>query len=68
MLDVTMVPSIWPFAVGDNLQTLASCQGHSTHDAPSELNLPQRIPSPLFDCTTSATGRGIIPRADLLLR
>ena len=24
------------------------CQGHSSLDAPSELNLPQRIPSPLF--------------------
>jgi hypothetical protein len=26
----------------------ASCQGHSSLDAPSELNPPQRIPSPLF--------------------
>ena len=24
------------------------CQGHSSLDAPSELNPPQRIPSPLF--------------------
>ena len=24
------------------------CQGHSSLDTPSELNLPQRIPSPLF--------------------
>ena len=24
------------------------CQGHSSLDAPSELNLPQKIPSPLF--------------------
>ena len=24
------------------------CQGHSSLDAPSELNLPQRIPSPLL--------------------
>ena len=35
------------------------CQGHSSLDAPSELNPPQRIPSPLFHCTTSATGRGL---------
>ena len=26
----------------------ASCQGHSSLDAPSELNPPQRIPSPLL--------------------
>ena len=26
----------------------ANCQGHSSLDAPSELNPPQRIPSPLF--------------------
>ena len=26
----------------------AFCQGHSSLDAPSELNPPQRIPSPLF--------------------
>ena len=25
-----------------------SCQGHSSLDAPSELNPPQRIPSPLY--------------------
>ena len=25
-----------------------NCQGHSSLDAPSELNPPQRIPSPLF--------------------
>ena len=25
-----------------------ACQGHSSLDAPSELNPPQRIPSPLF--------------------
>ena len=25
----------------------SNCQGHSSLDAPSELNLPQRIPSPL---------------------
>ena len=25
------------------------CQGHSSLDAPSELNPPQRIPSPLFN-------------------
>ena len=24
------------------------CQGHSSLDAPSELNLPQKIPSPLL--------------------
>ena len=24
------------------------CQGHSSLDAPSELNPPQRIPSPLY--------------------
>ena len=24
------------------------CQGHSSLDAPSELNPPQRVPSPLF--------------------
>ena len=27
---------------------LRECQGHSSLDAPSELNPPQRIPSPLF--------------------
>ena len=27
---------------------VADCQGHSSLDAPSELNPPQRIPSPLF--------------------
>ena len=27
---------------------LHCCQGHSSLDAPSELNPPQRIPSPLF--------------------
>ena len=27
---------------------VGGCQGHSSLDAPSELNLPQRIPSPLF--------------------
>ena len=27
---------------------LVDCQGHSSLDAPSELNPPQRIPSPLF--------------------
>ena len=26
----------------------ANCQGHSSLDAPSELNPPQRIPSPLL--------------------
>ena len=26
---------------------LRNCQGHSSLDAPSELNPPQRIPSPL---------------------
>ena len=26
---------------------IGNCQGHSSLDAPSELNLPQRIPSPL---------------------
>ena len=25
-----------------------TCQGHSSLDTPSELNPPQRIPSPLF--------------------
>ena len=25
-----------------------NCQGHSSLDAPSELNPPQRIPSPLY--------------------
>ena len=35
------------------------CQGHSSLDAPSELNPPQRIPSLLLYCTTSATGRGL---------
>ena len=28
--------------------TKCGCQGHSSLDAPSELNPPQRIPSPLF--------------------
>ena len=28
--------------------TIGVCQGHSSLDAPSELNPPQRIPSPLF--------------------
>ena len=28
--------------------SLSSCQGHSSLDAPSELNPPQRIPSPLY--------------------
>ena len=37
---------------------LLDCQGHSSLNAPSELNPPQRIPSPLC-CTTSATGRGL---------
>ena len=37
---------------------LVRCQGHSSFDAPSELNPPQRIPSPLL-CTTSATNRGL---------
>ena len=27
---------------------MSGCQGHSSLDAPSELNLPQKIPSPLF--------------------
>ena len=27
---------------------LRNCQGHSSLDAPSELNPPQRIPSPLL--------------------
>ena len=30
---------------GSNIE---ACQGHSSLDTPSELNLPQRIPSPLF--------------------
>ena len=30
------------------LTILSHCQGHSSLDAPSELNPPQRIPSPLF--------------------
>ena len=29
-------------------QESTSCQGHSSLDSPSELNPPQRIPSPLF--------------------
>ena len=29
-------------------ERLGNCQGHSSLDAPSELNPPQRIPSPLF--------------------
>ena len=40
------------------LKGAMACQGHSSLDAPSELNPPQRIPSPLFR-TTSATGRGL---------
>ena len=28
-------------------ETAEDCQGHSSLDAPSELNPPQRIPSPL---------------------
>ena len=35
------------FANVTNTQT-PYCQGHSSLDAPSELNPPQRIPSPLF--------------------
>ena len=31
------------FPMGDGLY---NCQGHSSLDAPSELNPPQRIPSP----------------------
>ena len=27
---------------------IGGCQGHSSLDAPSELNPPQRIPSPLL--------------------
>ena len=30
------------------LHNSTQCQGHSSLDAPSELNLPQRIPSPLL--------------------
>ena len=38
-------------AVLDTLQNVdlaPECQGHSSLDAPSELNPPQRIPSPLL--------------------
>ena len=42
-----------------NLSPVLICQGHSSLDAPSELNPPQRIPSPLSYCTTSAAGRGL---------
>ena len=30
-----------------HLLLIDACQGHSSLDAPSELNPPQRIPSPL---------------------
>ena len=33
---------------GVELGSSSGCQGHSSLDAPSELNLPQRIPSPLL--------------------
>ena len=32
---------------GGRVSVLRRCQGHSSLDAPSELNLPQRILSPL---------------------
>ena len=38
------IPTEPPFTVLEYLY----CQGHSSLDAPSELNPPQRIPSPLF--------------------
>ena len=33
------------FLSTESLHTLGACQGHSSLDAPSELNPPQRIPS-----------------------
>ena len=35
-----------------------SCQGHSSLDAPSELNPPQRIPSPLFVALLAPQAKG----------
>ena len=44
-------PSETPIIViSSDIRTLrdGNCQGHSSLDAPSELNPPQRIPSPLL--------------------
>ena len=34
------------------------CQGHSSLDAPSELNPPQRIPSPLYTALLVPQAKG----------
>ena len=39
-------PPVLAFGL-NKLHEAEECQGHSSLDAPSELNLPQKIPSPL---------------------
>ena len=51
MLDVTMVPSVWPFAVGDNLRTLASqhCAGAGSDQ--EAIDGPQLTTATIFTCS-----------------
>ena len=57
-------PLSWPAAIQRSAKRPKSstkewyCQGHSSLDAPSELNPPQRIPSPLYTALLVPQAKG----------
>ena len=46
--DMDAIDKPWDASTRSMRYAACLCQGHSSLDAPSELNPPQRIPSPLF--------------------
>ena len=51
LLDVTMVPSVWPFAIGDNLQTLASQHCARARSDQEAIDGPRLTTVAIFTCS-----------------